>query len=195
MIQKIEINSDFTEKNKDKFYEHVRLNNSKKVKSYLMNGMNPDACNTYGNAPLFVATKNYEVFKLLVEAGANTKITNKAGNLLHIASYELDCEVIKYIVENLNFNINEVSPNGNTALFNVLFSFNKIDSSLTLAKWMIEKGADIHKSISLFKEKKFKQPNAQELIEFQKSIEEKKLLQERLEIKINHSLKNQKMKL
>lgn len=167
----------FSQKYKDKFCHYIRLNDYRKVKSYLMNGMNPNMPNNEGNLPIFAATYHYEMFKLLMDYNVETNIDKTDFNLLHHACYNRDIEVIKYMIENIPYyGINDLSKEKKTPLYYVLIGFNNIFANQDLEKWMIEKGAKMELILPLLNEGQLKSYEINQLIEYEKIVNEKKQL-------------------
>lgn len=177
MKKPILINETFSQTYKDKFFDYVKDNNLKKVNSYLMNGMNPNQVNQYNNAPLFVSTKHLEVFKLLLDYNANSQITNKTGNLLHVASFEANLKVIEYIIDVLKFDVNLLSNEGKPPIQYVMQSWKSTTNDNRVEKMMILKGAKLElvnfKHDSAFFDKKIVL-----LKDYQLAIEEKSTLED-----------------
>lgn len=97
--------------------------------------------NGNGRTPLMWAAQNgnLEIFKVLLEGGANASLHNKdEGSALHIASSEGHLDIIKVLIHNgvdINF-----SPNGSAPIHNAC-SWNHFN----VVKYLISKGVDINK--------------------------------------------------
>jgi ankyrin repeat protein len=174
----------------DKFYNYIRVNNYKKVKSYLINGMNPDTPNKSGNYPLFAATIYYDMFKLLIDYKANYHIESNTVNLLHMACYNRCFDVVEYVVEKLNYsNVNELSKENKPPLYYALSGFQNEDKHQHLAKWLIEKGAKLELVLPHLNPTQISYYNIDKLLIYENTIKEHKLINNSLNHVVSQSKK------
>lgn len=83
---------------------------------------------------------NIEPIKLLIEYGADPKLTTNDGlNLLHIACLSGNTIVVVYLIEKMNFDINEKDNRGTTPIHWAVYANNEQS-----VEYLIKKGAKLN---------------------------------------------------
>ena len=106
------------------------------------NGSMLETKNDLGLSPLNLAAVNgnMDVFNYLVKAGADIKTTDREGsNLLHNATANNHLKLVKYLVEELKFDVNSTD---NLQMTPLMFASEK--GNYELLNYLIDKGADIN---------------------------------------------------
>lgn len=96
---------------------HAAINDDPEiVRALLEIGISPEILDEDGNTPIMVATISPESFKILLEYGASIHKRNNRGETgLHIAAYEGDVDLVKYLL-NAGLDVNAIDNDGNTAM-------------------------------------------------------------------------------
>ena len=148
--------SEITEKKIIKFFKKALENINIKTIGYLLfqfevpekiyknkKKYNLEKKNKKNLTPLQVAIKYgyFNVTIFLIELGANILIkSDNRGNLLHLASYYNKPEIIEYLINELNFEINKKDEKrGNTSLLKAV----KLENKKSVEK-LVELGADVN---------------------------------------------------
>lgn len=91
-------------------------------------------------------TGNKDTVMYLIQRGANIKQQDNLGfNALHYAANSMNLELIKWIVENTDIDINQVDKKGRSALFNLIVDYEAgTEQKERIISYLIDKGADLH---------------------------------------------------
>ncbi|MEI0525256.1 ankyrin repeat domain-containing protein [Brachyspira murdochii] len=132
-------------------FSAVENNNIKKVKSYLEQGANCNALDSYNRTALINASVcGYDdIAKLLIEEGTDVNIQDKAGaTALMYTARDTNYEMVEFLLKNgANVNIRDIS--GETALYytiehNSFGQENETENAIKILNLLIEYGADVN---------------------------------------------------
>lgn len=123
------------------FHENILQQNIAQIYDYIMNGYDVNTKDALGRTGLYYAifSGSLNIVKILIQAGGDYKFTDvqfDGVNLLHIASAEDHLDIVKYFVEELNFDVNAVDNKGNSSLFYAM-----LFESVEIAEYLICRGA------------------------------------------------------
>jgi len=102
------------------------------------------------SAPIhFAASKGYlDVVKYLAKCGADIKSKGRDGRtVFHYACYGGNLELVKYLLENFNFDVNEADKCGCTPLIYAIRG--KSENKIELLKYLLGKGANPDSSVKM----------------------------------------------
>ena len=111
-------------------------------KSYHTFCKNINHQNKHGWSPLMTATRrnNLELVKLLLKKGADVNLVNQCGNnALNLACSDQCFDIVKYLLQNTNVNINHQNNHGWSPLMTAVCRIN-----LELVKLLLKQGADVN---------------------------------------------------
>ena len=135
----------------ESLFSAVEDNNIKKVKSYLEQGANCNALDSYNRTPLINASvSGYDdIAKLLIEEGTDVNIRDKAGaTALMYTARNTNYEMVEFLLKNgANVNIRDIT--GETALYYSIEhdSFgqkNERENAIKILILLIKYGADVN---------------------------------------------------
>lgn len=123
------------------FHVNILQQNIAQIYDYIMNGYDVNTKDVLGRTGLYYAifSGNLDIVKILIQAGGDYKFTDvqfDGVNLLHIASAEDHLDIVKYFVEELNFDVNAVDNKGNSSLFYAI-----LFEAFEIAEYLICHGA------------------------------------------------------
>jgi ankyrin repeat protein len=109
------------------------------VKDLIEGGAFVNFKSKYGNTALMFAVNlgNFDLVKFLVDHGADVK--QDAAKLLIFASHKSSLDILKYLIETHNLDVNLKDEEGKTALIAACMS-----GSFETVKYLLEKGAEVN---------------------------------------------------
>lgn len=132
-------------------FSAVENNNIKKVKSYLEQGANCNALDSYDRTALINASVNGydDIAKLLIEEGTDVNIRDKAGaTALMYTARDTNYEMVEFLLKN-GADVNIRDTEGDTALYysiehNSRGQKNETENAIKILNLLIKYGADVN---------------------------------------------------
>lgn len=132
-------------------FSAVENNNIKKVKSYLEQGANCNALDSYDRTALINASVNGydDIAKLLMEEGTDVNIRDKAGaTALMYTARDTNYEMVEFLLKN-GADVNIRDTEGDTALYysiehNSRGQKNETENAIKILNLLIKYGADVN---------------------------------------------------
>ena len=131
-------------------FSAIEKNDIKKIRKLLKSGINlNDHFNFYGNTPLSaaLAITNYKIAKLLIDKGANVNKKTRTGGIPLLSVRDNNYNLIQLLIEN-GADRNIIIEGRGAKLIDILFHNLFREKDIKLAKYLIQKGADINSVIS-----------------------------------------------
>ncbi|WIH81251.1 ankyrin repeat domain-containing protein [Brachyspira pilosicoli] len=132
-------------------FSAVENNNIKKVKSYLEQGANCNALDSYDRTALMNASVSgyNDIAKLLIEEGTDVNIRDKAGaTALMYTARDTNYEMVEFLLKN-GADVNIRDTEGDTALYysiehNSCGQKNETENAIKILNLLIKYGADVN---------------------------------------------------
>jgi hypothetical protein len=123
---------------------HSHINNVKLlINKIVENNLSLDSVDKYKMTPLisFISNASFEAFFYLLNKGASLEIANECNpELLHFAIENKQYDIVKFLIEKKDYNINQKNESGDTPL-HLLLEQKNINQLIEIVRFFISNGA------------------------------------------------------